>query len=129
MDIKQKILGLKLPENSFIVVGSGILNALGIRESNDIDMIVTQDVFDSLECAGWEHDTWADQTVLKNDVFDLGLHWMNVKIEKLLQRATVVEGIPYLSLSDLLSWKIERARPKDILDIELINDYIAKKPS
>jgi len=127
MNIKQKILGLKLPENSFIVVGSGILNALGIRESNDIDMIVAQDVFDSLDRIGWEHDTWANQTVLKKDVFDLGVHWMNVKIEKLLQRATVVDGIPYLSLSDLLAWKIERARPKDILDVKLINDYIAKK--
>ena len=123
MDIQKKIQSLNLPKDSFIVVGSGILGALGIRESNDIDMIVSQEVFDKLDAAGWEHDAWADQTVLKQNLFDLGTHWSGQTVDALLQHATVINDIPYLSLDDLLVWKKERARPKDIVDVQLISDY------
>lgn len=123
MDIQEKIRSLNLPKDSFIVVGSGILGALGIRESNDIDMIVSQEIFNTLDAAGWEHDTWVDQTVLKKDLFDIGTHWSGQTVDELLRRATVMDNIPYLSLDDLLVWKKERARPKDIIDIQLINDY------
>jgi len=128
MNIKQKIQSLDLPENSFVVVGSGIMGALGIRESNDIDMIISQEVFDDLERKGWDHDNWPDQIVLKNDVFDLGVHWMNEKVEDLIKKATIIDDIPYLSLTDLLTWKIARSRPKDILDVQLINDYLNENP-
>jgi hypothetical protein len=127
MDIQKKIQSLNLPKDSFVVVGSGILDALKIRESNDIDMIVSQKVFDELDAAGWKHDTWADQTVLKKDLFDLGVHWMGEEVEQLLGRATVINDIPYLSLTDLLAWKKDCARPKDIVDVQLISEYQAQQ--
>jgi len=126
MNIKQNILSLDLPNNSFVVVGSGILNVLGIRGSYDIDLIVSQEVFDSLDMAGWKRDVWPDQAVYKKGVFDIGIHWMGDRLDVLLKNATVIDGVPYLSLADLLQWKTRRARPKDISDIRLINDYLDK---
>ena len=126
MDITHQILKLNLPADSFVVVGSGILNALGIRPANDIDMIVSPELFDRLAKAGWSKGSWVDQTVLAKGKFDIGQHWMGDGVDKLLQRATVIDGIPYLSLTDLLAWKIARARPKDLADVQLINDYVHK---
>lgn len=126
MDIRDEILSLGLPEGSYVVVGGGILGALGIRESNDIDMIVSREVFAQLDNAGWEHDKWEDQIVLKKGIFDIGTEWANKNVDVLLDEATVIEDIPYLGLSDLLAWKRERARPKDLIDVKLITDYLAQ---
>ncbi|MEO8105270.1 MAG: hypothetical protein ABI602_02945 [Candidatus Saccharibacteria bacterium] len=120
MNIRQEILNLNLPKDSFIVVGSGILGALGIRESNDIDMIVTQSVFDLLDRSGWKHGNWVDQVVLQKGLFDIGTLWMGKTLDGLIKDATIIGGIPYLSLDDLLTWKREKLRPKDIRDVELI---------
>lgn len=49
MNITKKVQDLNLPENSFIVVGSGILSVLGIRESHDIDLIVSVEIFEQLK--------------------------------------------------------------------------------
>lgn len=122
--MKQKILELKLPSNQFIVVGSGVMAALGIRESDDIDLIVSQAIFDNLDSLGWERDTWVDQTVLKSGPFDIGRTWDGKTVDELMKTAIVIEGIPYLNLSDLRKWKQARGRDKDIRDIELIDAYL-----
>lgn len=73
MNFKQKIAELNLPTNSYVVVGSGILGALGIRESNDIDLVVTEEEYRNIERLGWERGTWGDDIVFKNGVFDSDL--------------------------------------------------------
>jgi hypothetical protein len=123
MDVAAKIKELNLPNDSFIVVGSGILGALGIRESSDIDLIVSQQVYDLLENAGWDHDNWSDQTVLKKGVFDIGRDWYGKKVNQLLEDAQYVESIPYLSLDDVYEWKKRLGRPKDLADLILIDSY------
>lgn len=75
MNIPQELATLNLPPNSFVVVGSGILNALGIRESNDIDLIVTPEVFASLEQRGYAESSWPDQKTLAFNEFEFGTQW------------------------------------------------------
>lgn len=121
------IASLGLPNNSYVVVGSGILGALGIRESSDIDMIVTGEVFDLLEKKGWEHDRWPDQVVLKQGVFDVGMDWYGDDATTLLARAQVIDGVPYLSLDEVYAWKSKLGREKDNRDLTLIHEYRSKK--
>jgi len=40
--------GLALPQASFMVMGSGILDVLGIRKANDVDLVVSEEVFEQL---------------------------------------------------------------------------------
>ena len=49
MDIKKAISQLSLPDGSFMVVGSGLLDTLGIRAAGDIDLLVSYDVFDNFK--------------------------------------------------------------------------------
>ena len=123
MNIVQELRRLNLPRNEYVVVGSGVLNPLGIRDSNDIDLIVSQKIYDKLEEAGWQHDNWSDQIVLKKDVFDIGTNWYGLQLTQLLENAQYVDGIPYLSLDDVYEWKRRLGREKDFVDLELIDLY------
>lgn len=123
MNISQEVGKLNLMTNSYVVVGSGILGALGIRESNDIDLIVSQNVFDDFEAQGWAHDSWPDQPTLTNGLFELGVHWYGKRVDELLENAQYIDSIPYLSLEDVYEWKKRLGRDKDLRDLGLIENY------
>lgn len=123
MDFKEHIASLKLPKGSFIVVGSGILGALGIRESSDIDLVVDEVVFRNFKDLGWDTGLWGDKTVYQRGVFDIGNDWYGETAQDLLQRAQVIDDVPYLSLNEVYEWKKTKGREKDLRDIALIDDF------
>lgn len=123
MNVKRLITTLGLPEGSFIVVGSGILGALKIRGSNDIDLVVDREVYDSFEDLGWGKGLWGDHVVYQKEPFDIGYDWYGESAEDLLKRAQVVDGVPYLSLNEVYEWKKTKGREKDIRDLALIEEY------
>ena len=102
MNIKEKIASLNLPSGSFIVVGSGILGALKIRESNDIDLVVNREVYSTFKDLGWDKGLWGDHVVYQHDIFEIGYDWYGESAEDLLHRAQVIDDIPYLSLDEVL---------------------------
>ncbi len=123
MNIKQRIAELNLDKDSYIVVGSGILGALGIRESSDIDLVVTEDVYQRIKKLGWKKALWGDHIVFQQDVFDIGNDWYGERVEDLLKRAQVIDGVPYLSVDDVYEWKKKQGREKGLRDLTLIDDY------
>ena len=48
MEIKSKLYELGLNPENAVVIGSGILNALNLRESKDIDVVVTEEKYREL---------------------------------------------------------------------------------
>jgi hypothetical protein len=126
MNISQEIKNINLPQGSYVVVGSGILGALGIRQSNDIDLIVSREVYENLEAQGWSYDSWPDQQTLTKGLFEVGVHWYGKEVDELIKDAQYVEGIPYLGLDDTYEWKKKLGREKDLKDLELIDEYRAK---
>lgn len=54
-----RVKALGLPRGSFVVIGSGILTALGIRQSSDIDLAVDGATYEMLaQSSEWnEEDT------------------------------------------------------------------------
>jgi len=47
LDIKGELSKFSLDETNSVVVGSGILNALGLRRAKDIDLVINEEVFHS----------------------------------------------------------------------------------
>ena len=123
MNFKQKIAELDLPKGSYIVVGSGILGALGIRESDDIDLVVSEAVFQNISRLGWKQGLWGENIVFQKDIFDIGNDWYGKKVADLLKHAQVVDDVPYLSLDDVYEWKKMKGREKDLRDLGLISEY------
>lgn len=130
-DVVAKVNAMDWPANSCVVFGSCPMALAGLRESRDIDLFVSPELYDKLKKDGWE-------TVIKgpkdkplvHDVFEAHRDWefssYAPKFEELLERATVVDGIPFASLTDVRKWKAASGRPKDIADIKLIDNYLSK---
>lgn len=122
---------LALPDGSFMVMGSGILEALNIRMADDIDLVVRTDTYEHLIGQGWTtrvasngaiglesgifqaYDAWNDEGTVKN-------------IDELLVDAEWVHGVPFNSLAKLALYKKRRGRDKDLADLQLIERYIAR---
>ncbi len=104
----------------------------GIREANDIDLLVSSEVFERLHRAGWQalHKGPNDDPLVQ-DVFEVHDHWgfsaYNPTLKHLLRNANVVDGIPFASLEEVRKWKAATARPKDLTDITLIDANLAKQ--
>ncbi len=130
-DIIAKTKELNLTSGSYIIFGSCPMALANIRESQDIDMLVTKKVFADLKKAGWATvDKGKNDKPLTKGVFEAHENWnfssYKPTLEQLLATATFVEDIPFASLEEVKKWKVSSGRPKDLVDIKLINDYLAQ---
>lgn len=131
MNIIQKIKELNLPNDQYVVIGSGTMDVLGIREAQDIDISVTKELFDKLKKSGeWEEFEKYGRPFLKKDVFDinksLGWEKYSITIEEANKSALFIEDIPFMNLDELIKFKTAMGREKDFKDIELIKEYSNK---
>ena len=131
-EIISKVKELNLPKGQYIVFGSCPLAILGIRESNDIDLLVSAELKEKLKEAGWkELEKSPNDIPLVHDVFEAHDNWnfssYRPTLEDLLATAMEVEGIPFASLEEVHKWKAEGERAKDIADMELIEKYLSNK--
>jgi hypothetical protein len=125
MDIFEKIRELNLPEGSYVIVGGGTLVALGLLEWDaDIDMSVTPEIFARLQAEGWQQGDWGGKTVLRHDIYDIGIGFGKWSLKDLQADSMNINGIPFISIEKLLQWKREAARPKDLRHVELIEHYL-----
>lgn len=97
----------------------------GLRESNDIDLLVSKEVFAKLKKAGWQElIKSSNDKPLVHDVFEAHDNWnfssYSPTLKHLLASAVIVDGIPFASLKEVLEWKMASGRPKDLTDIDLI---------
>ncbi len=130
-EIVSTVKSLNLPENSYVVFGSAPLAAAGLREANDIDLLVSEKVFAELQKSGWkEVHKSSDDKPLVHDVFEAHKNWnfsqYSPTLENLLKSATIIEGIPFASIEEVRKWKVASRRLKDLRDIELIDKTMLK---
>ena len=127
-EIITKVKTLNLPKGSYIVFGSCPMAVLGIREANDIDLLVSQEIYEKLKKDGWEEiDKGPNDKPLIRDVFEAHNNWnfssYNPTLEDLLTSAIEVDGVTFASLEDVRKWKVASGRPKDVNDIKMIDNY------
>lgn len=135
MDIFTEIRQLDLPAGEYVVLGSGVLAALGIRDIADIDLLVSPRLFNQLRERGWEYGALDyDGRVRERLTFgeteafkDFWYSDQNPAPEKLIANAAVIKGVPFLPLATLLDIKRALNRPKDHSDIALVENYLARQ--
>ncbi|MDR2063358.1 MAG: class I tRNA ligase family protein [Candidatus Nomurabacteria bacterium] len=140
IDIVKK---LGLPLDEVLVFGSGIMDVLGMKESDDIDLIVSDKVFEAIENSGQWSSVYkkAIDKIMRKKIVDGmevetsgGYDWLDWYDEKsgfkgLIQRAEKIDGVNFVNLPDLLDWKKSMNREKDQKDIKLIEEYLARNSS
>ena len=129
-EIIHKVKALELPKGSYIVFGSCPLAAVGIREAQDIDLLVTPELFAKLQKAGWQEvDKGPGDKPVAYSVYEAHANWdftsYKPTLKQLLKTATMFDGVPFASLDEVRKWKKASGRPKDLVDIKLIDQYLA----
>jgi hypothetical protein len=141
MEISDKVRALGLPIGKYVVVG-GAMEAFGIRKAKDLDIVVTEDLFMELmqkgwklcECekcqAGWQRGS-TDRILKGNGVDILSEYSCDdryfAETDWLIKNATLIDGVPYIQLEELVKWKKASGREKDLRDIILIEEFFAKQ--
>ena len=124
MNIREAISQLLLPDGSFMVVGSGLLDTLGIRAAGDIDLLVSHDAFDNFKHQNYkiqQHKDGSDYISIGR--FEIMADWFGNDLETMRESAVYIDEIPYWSLESMREWKCDHAREKDVRDIALIDEY------
>lgn len=129
MNIITEVKKLKLEPDQYIVIGSGILSALGIRATDDVDLVVSQTIYDYYKKQGWSEKNWPmGEPTVANGIYEMGTDWgddTNIyHLADLLRNKQVVEGVNFVSLDFLKKWKLAKGRSKDLADVKLIDDYL-----
>jgi hypothetical protein len=133
INIFEEVGKLNFPSGQFIVVGSGILAAKGIRDAYDLDIVVSQELFDKCKNSGWELKPWTrsgrlGKEWLKSESADLMIDCQSgdedLDLEALKKEGEMVRGVWFLSLKQLIKFKREYGRPKDFDDIALMEEYL-----
>lgn len=122
MNIFERIKSLDLPFGQYVIVGSGIMEAFGMRKATDIDISVTEELFEKLRDVVdiWRQEGIDIKTKLLNGEYP-------VTTQELINSAITIEGIPFMNLEELIKFKQATAREKDFKDIELIETYLKRQ--
>lgn len=127
-DIFSRIKALNLPFGEYVVVSSGVLEALGIRPARDLDITVTPQLFEKLRAdGGWTEEERYGKLFLSKPGVDIirQLAWdaYSTTNEEAIASALIINGIPFMNLDELKRFKRALGREKDFEDIELIEAY------
>jgi hypothetical protein len=131
MDIFKKLAELDLPLGQYVLVGSGALAARGIREANDLDIAVTGQLWAKLYASGeYVEVSRYGRPFLEAEGVDIikQLNWADYSTtaEEAIRTADSINGYPFLNINETIKFKRAMGREKDILDIKLLEEHIAK---
>jgi hypothetical protein len=133
MDVVGELKKLNLPLGQYVVVGSAVMAIHGIGTARDIDLVVSPGLFKRLRSMGWHLGHFPTNPVtpaLFYGLFEAGMEWSSNNYQpnpqQLIQTAQIINGIPYVSLDEVLKWKTASGRKKDLDDIRLIKAYLMR---
>ena len=134
MDIIKVTRGLNFPEADYIIIGGAAMAIRKIKETSDIDILVSQDLLKILRNSKeWSHHLriLANEEaglVNKEKTVELYPEIANnsISFEELKLGQEVIEGIPVANLNHIIKIKQFYAREKDFKDIAIIRKYLEK---
>lgn len=113
---------LDLPKDKYAIFGSGPLAIRGVRDSEDIDIIVKPELWEELiQKYPLEKDT-----LIKIGPIEIYKNWSPwfKDTNKLIDDADIFENHRFVKLKYVLIWKRAFNREKDKKDIRAIEKYI-----
>lgn len=135
MNIFERVSRLKLPLGKYVIFGSGPLEAHGIRETRDADLLVMTDLFERLmlddthfKLKYWEGgDRYLFGAIGDYEITDMWNYGEYVVTpQEIISRAEIIKKLPFAPLEDVLAWKKAFNREKDRRDVVSIQSYLHK---
>jgi hypothetical protein len=131
----KRLQELELPKGKYVIFGSGPLAIRKIRDTHDLDVIVTKDVFEDFKNKGWKLRDVGYSRFLEKDGIELWYEWGpgEWNVEELIRDADIIDGMSFVRLESVLEWKKrnwrDKRREKDLKDVKTIEAYMASSKS
>jgi hypothetical protein len=127
-ELFQRVKELNLPIGEYAIFGSGPMGIRNLREMHDIDLIVSDRIFNEYSNKQeWRiKEIYGYRDWLKNDnlEIEMGRDWHEGwDVEGMIREAEIIDGLPFVKLEYLIKWKSFFGREKDLKDVELIKKY------
>jgi hypothetical protein len=132
---KQKfdlVKSLNLPIGHYAITSSGPLGIRGIRLINDIDLVVDNELWQTLKKKYGEiTEDGISKIIIDNgqiEVLGKGSFWSNYHkedptIKDQIAQADIIDGLPFVNLQQVIYFKKKLGREKDLRDMELVEKY------
>jgi hypothetical protein len=122
LDLLKQLDKLNLPKDKYAIFGSGVLAIRNLRDTNDLDIIVKDDLFEELSL---KYSIIDNKKIIVGDVeiFKDWKPWFD-DVFKLINDSEIINNYPFVKLKYLLKWKKQVYRQKDLDDIKIIEDYL-----
>lgn len=123
--IIERVKALQLPSEHFLVIGGCILDAYGLRPAEDIDLVVSDELYEALKQEGTlTEKEQHGELMLFNAELDIWKTWTERTFNELAPDAIEIEGIYFAHPDTVIAFKRARGSDKDLHDIELLERYL-----
>src|SRR3989304_4808682 len=114
---------LELPLGEYAITGSGPMAVRGVREANDIDVVVKKTLWLEL----LKRFVPYDSKHMKIGNIEIWGDFLNLteRIDDVIDSAEPLAGYPFVPLPHTLSWKKFLNREKDQKDIKMIEQTLS----
>lgn len=123
----EHVKSLDLLPGQFAVFGSGPMVVRGMRDSDDADVIVSDELFEKLALDPmWTSVELRDHhTSIRRGDVEIFHTWAPGAwdVADLIKNAEMIDGLPFVRLEAVVEWKQLRNEVKDREDLKLIEEY------
>ena len=126
----QKVKELGLPIGKYALFGSAPMGIRGLKECKDIDIIVTEDLWNEYKNKGWKMTTMQNgKQKLSNNCIELWNSWKPFEMKEwnvleLIKDSEIIDGLSFVKIKYVLEWKKLSTREKDIKDVKIIEKFL-----
>lgn len=126
MKYLDELQNLNFKNGEYAIFGSGPIGIRNLREVNDIDLIVKEELWNKLiKEYSFNEDKGCIQ-IGHIEIFKNWSPWFN-DVNELIDSAEIINGLPFVRLDYVLEWKSKLGREKDFKDLGLIKKYIYER--
>jgi len=122
-----KVRKLNLPAGHYLITGSGPLGIRNLRDMQDIDLLVSDMLWDSL---AQNHEIFHENGVQKIVIDEIEAFGSKSfpeergpSVSTRLADAEIIDGLPFESLEHVIMFKRSQGREKDLKDLNLIEKW------
>ncbi len=125
-ELKARVSALCLPPQDYAVFGSGPLLAHGLVEHvGDVDLLARGAAWLKATTLGsLETAPDGDRIIRLADGVDVFDGWLDMDTDAIIDRAVLINGLPFASLHDVLAFKRKLNRPKDVEHVRRLEGYL-----
>lgn len=127
LDVLGRLRALALPEGDYAVFGSGPLLVRRIIDVvSDLDVLCRGDAWLAARDMSTASRVEEGVGTVSVGPISFGTTWGlgNFDVDLLIDEAEIIDGLPFVRLEHVIAYKQVAARPKDLLHLRLIADWM-----